>query len=196
MQKHLPKNIIISTILLLVLLVSVAGLVTLCKTQHANTGNATIDKMTADQLGDALVRALADRYTYEVKSDELQTQVDDLKDKSTADIQADLNEKVQCETVSINPKPVFETGESKGTLMIINRETNKYPQQVKIYTDDTHKLIYSGDVEVGQKIETDTLLVDLPKGTYNCTAYFRAINPATGEGVRKESTDITVTIQE
>jgi hypothetical protein len=195
MQKHLSK--IISTLLLLVLLaVSVVGSVTVYRTSHANTGYATIDKMTADQLGDALVRALADRYTYEVKSDELQAQVDDLKDKFDADIQSALNEKVQCEFVRINPEPIFKTGKSKGTLMIVNNKTNKYSQQVEIYTDDNSQLIYSGDVEVGQKIETDTLLVDLPKGVYNCTAYFTATNPETGGGIRAEMTGIRLTIQE
>jgi hypothetical protein len=78
MQKHLPKNIFISTLLLLVLSVSVAGSVTLYRTSHANTGNATIDKMTADQLGDALVRALDDRATYKTTAEELQAQVDEL----------------------------------------------------------------------------------------------------------------------
>jgi hypothetical protein len=170
----------ISTILLLVLLVSLAGIVTLSRTQHANTGNATVDSMTADQLGDALVRALDDRATYKTTSE---------------DLQAALNEKVQYETVSINPNPVFTTGKASGNLEITNDGHNRYPQQMEIYVDDTHQLIYKGTVEVGSSIETDTLLVDLPKGQYSCTAHFRAVNPETGGGVRADLTGITITIQ-
>lgn len=119
----------------------------------------------------------------------------DLIVKSDTESILATTEIVQYEAVSINPNPVFSTGKASGNLEIANDEHNRYPEQVEIYTNETHKLIYSGSVEVGQKVETDTLLLDLPNGTYSCTIYFRAINPETGEGVRKESTDITITIK-
>lgn len=47
-------------------------------TNKAKTGNETIDKMNAQQLGEALVRALNDRSTYKNLSEDLQGQVDEL----------------------------------------------------------------------------------------------------------------------
>jgi hypothetical protein len=195
MKKFTPKNLITSATVLLVLLVSVAGIITGCGTPHANTGNKTIDSMTIDELGDALVRALDDRATYKTTAEELQAQVDDLIGKSSADNIVASDNKVQYEIVNINSSPIFETGESEGTLMISNSEKNRYSQQVEIYTTADHQLIYSGKIEVGSEVKTSTLLVDLPKGTYDCTAYFRAINPTTGEGVRTANIDIKITIK-
>jgi len=47
----------------------------------AKTGNATIDKMTPQELGEALVRALNERSQYKTMSEDLQAQVDDLQKK-------------------------------------------------------------------------------------------------------------------
>lgn len=47
----------------------------------AKTGNATIDKMSPQELGEALVRALNERSQYKTMSEDLQAQVDDLQKK-------------------------------------------------------------------------------------------------------------------
>ena len=47
----------------------------------ARTGNATIDKMSPQELGEALVRALNERSQYKTMSEDLQAQVDDLQKK-------------------------------------------------------------------------------------------------------------------
>jgi hypothetical protein len=143
----------------------------------------------------ALVRESEERSKYKTTAEELQEQVDELKGKSSADNIVASDNKVQYEIVNINSSPIFETGESEGTLMISNSEKNRYSQQVEIYTTADHQLIYSGKIEVGSEVKTSTLLVDLPKGTYDCTAYFRAINPTTGEGVRTANIDIKITIK-
>lgn len=120
----------------------------------------------------------------------------DLSGKSKDEIIAALNEKVQdgMINISMNTNPVFETGTAKGTLMITNSEINRYPQQVEIYLKDTNELIYSGGVEVGRSIETSTLSVNLPKGEYECIAYFHAVNPETGKRVGTAGANIKITI--
>jgi len=47
----------------------------------ARTGNAIIDKMSPQELGEALVRALNERSQYKTMSEDLQAQVDDLQKK-------------------------------------------------------------------------------------------------------------------
>ena len=98
-------------------------------------------------------------------------------------------------SISMNTNPIFETGTSEGNLIIVNEETNRYPQVVEIYIADTNELIYkSGGIPVGSKIENATLDYNLSKGTYDCIAYFNAINPDTGGLVGKAGANIKVTI--
>ncbi len=120
----------------------------------------------------------------------------DIVGKSKDDIVDALNQKVQdgMINISMNTNPIFADGEAKGTLMITNSEINRYPQMIEIYTKDTNELIYSGGIEVGSKIETSTLSVDLPQGTYDCIAYFHAVDPDTGDRVGTAGADIKITI--
>lgn len=120
----------------------------------------------------------------------------DITGKSNDEIVAALNQKVQegMINISMNTNPVFENGKAKGTLMITNSNVNRYPQQVEIYTKADNQLIYSGGLNVGDKIETSTLSVDLPKGTYDCVAYFNAIDPSTGYRIGTAGANITITI--
>jgi hypothetical protein len=117
------------------------------------------------------------------------------KDKDA--IVAALNQKVKegMINISINSNPVFPDGKSEGTLMISNSETNRYTQQIEIYTNDTNKLIYSGSVEVGDKIETSKLAVDLSKGEYPCLTYFKAVDPKTSNLIGYTIAEVTITVQ-
>lgn len=120
----------------------------------------------------------------------------DLTGKSKEEILAALNEKVQegMINISMNTNPIFETGTSMGTLMITNSASNRYPQLIEIYTKDDNTLVYSGAVDIGNKVEQSTLLVDLPKGDYECVAYFSAINPETGEKLGTAGANIKITV--
>lgn len=117
--------------------------------------------------------------------------------KAKADAVAALNQKVKDSeiNISLNTNPVFANGKSKGTLMITNNTINKYPQQIEIYTKSDHTLVYSGGVEVGQKIETSNLAVNLSKGTYECIAYFSNVDPTTSTKVGTAAVNITITVQ-
>lgn len=110
---------------------------------------------------------------------------------------ASLNEKVEegMINISMNTAPVFADGTAKGNLMIVNEEINNYPQVVEITRNDTGETIYkSGGIPVGSKIETAKLDVDLPAGTYPCTAMFHNVTPDTGTSLGCAGASITVTV--
>lgn len=133
---------------------------------------------------------------YDISLDKNAT-VGKVAQRSQDEVIAELNKQVEegMINISMNTNPVFETGTSEGNLIIVNEETNRYPQVVEIYLEDTNELIYkSGGIPVGSKIENATLDYNLSKGTYDCIAYFNAINPDTGELVGKAGANIKVTI--
>jgi hypothetical protein len=119
-----------------------------------------------------------------------------LDDKSKDNMVSDLNQKVDEGTaaISMNPTPIFKNGKAKGNLRIINETINRYPQQVNIYTKDTNQLIYSGGVDVGCKIESSSLSVDLPKGIYECVAIFTAIDTKTNAKIGDAGMNIKITV--
>jgi len=122
--------------------------------------------------------------------------VGDLTGKSKEEIKAALNEKVAegMMNVSMNTNPIFESGTSKGNVRITNIAGNRHPQIVEIYTKDDNTLVISGAVGVGENVEEATLLVDLPKGEYECVAYFSPINPETGERLGRAGVNIKITV--
>ena len=98
--------------------------------------------------------------------------------------------------ISMNTTPVFADGKSEGNLMIVNESINKYPQYVVITRNDNGDTIYeSKGIPVGSKIEKDTLDVALPAGTYECTAMFHNVDPATGNSLGCAGAVITITVQ-
>ena len=106
---------------------------------------------------------------------------------NTDEIVANLNKKVEAGMINIamNTSPVFADGTSEGN-----------PQVVEITRNDTGELIYkSGGIPVGSKIEKAKLDVDLPAGTYACTAMFHNMDPDTGESLGCAGAIITVTVQ-
>ena len=116
---------------------------------------------------------------------------------SPEEIAEKLNEKVAegMINISMNTSPVFEDGKAKGNLLIVNSEVNNYPQIVYIVRNDNNQEIYrSGGIPVGSKIEYAALDVDLPAGTYECTAYFNNADPETGAILGTAGAEITITV--
>ena len=114
------------------------------------------------------------------------------------EIEAALNNKVAegMINISANTAPIFEDGASEGNLMLVNESINLYPQKVQIVRNDTGEQIYeSGAIAVGSKIERAKLDVDLPAGTYECTAYFHNLNPETGDIIGTAGAIINITIK-
>ena len=114
------------------------------------------------------------------------------------EIEAALNNKVAegMINISANTAPIFEDGASEGNLMLVNESINNYPQKVQIIRNDTGEQIYeSGAIAVGSKIERAKLDVDLPAGTYECTAYFHNLDSETGNIIGTAGAIITITIK-
>ena len=117
---------------------------------------------------------------------------------SPEEIEARLNEKVAegMINISANTAPIFEDGASEGNLMLVNESINNYPQMVQIVRNDTGEQIYeSGAIAIGSKIERARLDVDLPAGTYECTAYFHNLDPESGAIIGIAGAIITITVK-
>ena len=117
---------------------------------------------------------------------------------SPEEIAEKLNEKVAegMINISMNTAPYFENGTAEGNVMIVNETINNYPQQVEFIRNDTQEVIYqSKAIPVGSKIERAALDVELPAGTYECTAMFHNLDPVSGEIIGTAGAIITITIK-
>ena len=117
---------------------------------------------------------------------------------SSEEIAEKLNEKVAegMINISMNTAPYFENGASEGNVMIVNESINNYPQQVEFIRNDTGEQIYqSKAIPVGSKIERAALDVELPAGTYECTAMFHNLDPVSGEIIGTAGAIINITIK-
>ena len=117
---------------------------------------------------------------------------------SPEEIAEKLNEKVAegMINISMNTAPYFENGTAEGNVMIVNEAINNYPQQVEFIRNDTQEVIYqSKAIPVGSKIERAALDVELPAGTYECTAMFHNLDPETGDIIGTAGAIINITIK-
>ena len=117
---------------------------------------------------------------------------------SPEEIAERLNQKVEegMINISMNTAPYFENGASEGNVTIVNESINLYPQQVEFIRNDTGEQIYqSKAIPVGSKIERAALDVELPAGTYECTAMFHNLDPVSGEIIGTAGAIITITIR-
>ena len=117
---------------------------------------------------------------------------------SPEEIAEKLNEKVAegMINISMNTAPYFEDGKAEGNVMIVNENINLYPQQVEFIRNDTGEQIYqSKAIPVGSKIERAALDVELPAGSYECTAMFHNLDPETGDIIGTDGAIITITIK-
>ena len=116
---------------------------------------------------------------------------------SPEEIAEKLNEKVAegMINISMNTAPYFENGKAEGNVMIVNEAINNYPQQVEFIRNDTQEVIYqSKAIPVGSKIERAALDVELPAGTYECTAMFHNLDPETSDIIGTAGAIISSTI--
>lgn len=120
----------------------------------------------------------------------------DLKKKLEADIVATLNQTVDENEAALafNTNLTFADGQSEGNFVFVNGKNNKYAQMLEIRTVDADQLIYSGGVEAGRKIESCKLLVDLPKGVYNCLMYIHTVDTVTNDRITTNKAKMVVTI--
>ena len=117
---------------------------------------------------------------------------------SPEEIAEKLNEKVAegMINISMNTAPYFENGKAEGNVMIVNESINNYPQQVEFIRNDTGEQIFqSKAIPVGSKIERAALDVELPAGTYECTAMFHNLDPVSGKIIGTAGAIITITVK-
>ena len=96
----------------------------------------------------------------------------------------------------INGRPVFERGESAGTLRIENPQHNAYPFVVEIVLEETGEAIYnSGGVLPNHYISEGKLEVILPKGEHDATAFIHAYDPETSQYSGKAVVALTLVIE-
>ena len=117
---------------------------------------------------------------------------------SPEEIAERLNQKVEegMINISMNTAPYFENSKAEGNLMLVNETVNNYPQMVQIIRNDTGEQIYqSKAIPVGSKIERAALDVELPAGTYECTAMFHNLDPESGDIIGTAGAIITITIK-
>lgn len=120
-----------------------------------------------------------------------------LEGKSDAEIQAELDRVVEegMFNISIASVVEMENGRAVGDLRIENVPGNRYLMQVTLVRNDTGEQIYQTDlIEPNHHIQRDTLDVVLPKGSYECTALFEALDPETEELVGQAAAVITLNV--
>ncbi|WP_165252909.1 hypothetical protein [Adlercreutzia sp. ZJ304] len=120
-----------------------------------------------------------------------------LAGKTDAEIQAELDRVVEEGMFNISIASVieFENGTAPGEVRIENVPNNRYLMRVEVVRDDTGEVIYTTDyVEPNHHIQTDTLDVALPAGTYDCTANFFAYDMETEDEVGQAAAKVVVKV--
>lgn len=120
-----------------------------------------------------------------------------LEGKTAEEIQAELDRVVEegMFNISISSLVEFDSGTSEGELRIENVPNNHYLMRVFITRNDTGEQIYETDfIEPNFHIQSDKLDVDLPAGTYPCTATFHAYDQETEEEVGQAAAQITISV--
>ena len=119
--------------------------------------------------------------------------------KSQEDIEKALNTIVDegMFNISINQNPIFENGESEGTMGIENIPGNLYMMQVTVTRDDNGEVVYeSGLIDPGYYIEKATLKTPLSAGEYQCTAVFTAYDMETANQIGTAGANVKITVLE
>lgn len=121
-----------------------------------------------------------------------------LPTKTKEEIEEMLTKQITERTVAytVNARPVFDTGTSKGNLMLESPANNINNIEFVIRRDDTGETVYrSGLLQPNQYIAEDKLLVDLDKGSYPCTVDITLYDPETFEAKGMTQAGITITVR-
>lgn len=120
-----------------------------------------------------------------------------LEGKTQEEIRAELDRVVDegMFNISIAANVMMESGNSPAELRIENVPGNRYLMKVDIVRDDTGQKLYETDlIEPNHHIQSDTLDVSLPQGTYDCTAIFSAYDPETEESIGQAAAKMQIQV--
>ena len=121
-----------------------------------------------------------------------------LEGKSAAEIQEMLNQQVEegMFNISIAQLVEFENGSAQGNWEIENIPGNRYLMQVTVTRDDNGDVVYeSGIIDPNYHIQRAPLKYNLPKGDYECTAVFSALDPETEEMIGQAGAKVVVRVK-
>lgn len=120
-----------------------------------------------------------------------------LDGKTQEEIQAEIDRVVEegMMNISISSVIEFENGGAEGEVKIENSPANHYLMQVEISLNDTGEVVYTSEIlEPNYHIQYATLDVNLPAGSYPCTATFYALDPDTEELVGQAAAAVTLVV--
>lgn len=120
-----------------------------------------------------------------------------LDGKTAEEIQAELDRFVEEGMMNISIASVieFENGGAEGEVKIENSPANHYLMQVEITLNDTGEVVYTSEIlEPNYHIQYAKLDVNLPAGSYPCTATFYALDTETEELVGQASAAVTLVV--
>ncbi len=121
-----------------------------------------------------------------------------LEGKSEEEIMAELNRVVEegMFNISIASYVEYDGPDSEGEIKIENVPGNHYLMQVEVKRNDTGEVIYTSDIlEPNYHIQWAKLDKAPPKGTYECTAVFHALDMETEEEVGTAGAVMNVTMK-
>ncbi len=121
-----------------------------------------------------------------------------LEGKSEAEIQEMLNKQVEegMFNIAIASYIELENGSSPADWEIENIPGNRYLMQVTVTRDDNGQVIYeTGIIDPNYHIQRAPLDYNLPKGIYECTAVFTALDPETEEPVGQAGAKLTIEVK-
>ena len=96
----------------------------------------------------------------------------------------------------INSRPLFQDGDSEGTLNIENPNHNLYPFVVEIFLNETGEEIYnSGGILPNHHISRAKLTKTLEKGEHPATAYINVYDPVTKHYTGKSAVWLTIVVK-
>lgn len=116
------------------------------------------------------------------------------QDEVMAELQAKLDESMIGFTIETSM--TFERGDAQGAISFENPAGNGKLLRLTITRDDTGEEVYrSGFVEPGSYVGSDQLDVNLPAGTYTCTALIEGYTLDDRRYLGAAAAGITVTVQ-
>jgi hypothetical protein len=120
-----------------------------------------------------------------------------LEGKTPQELQGMLDQIVEegMFNVSMNVQPVFENGESEGSLGIANIKENLFYCKVILTLDEDGSVLYESDgIKPGQYIDKVKLAKVLKAGKYDCTAQYIVTDPDTLDDVGKVNVKVLLTV--
>lgn len=109
-----------------------------------------------------------------------------------------LNEKLDKGKMCINMvgRVTFDNCYTAGYVNIVNDEANNYPQFMTLTLDSNGTQIYqSGLIPVGKSVLYANLEIELPAGTYDCTALFSQVDPETNKICGQAAAKVVVAVK-